>query len=388
MKSLSNSEAEKSFLFTLRWLSSAIVMFGHTYSIIFHPYVDARGVGSIGGFLEYVAQFRHGAVVIFFVMSGYLVGGGVLDAAERFDFKRFFINRFSRIYIVLAPAILLTVALDLTAYLLAPDNKIYTNADLTGTLGIGGSIFERYDFQRVAATLLSLESVIGEPMGSNRALWSLGIEWFFYFLFPIALFALARIRAFGSYSAIIAALLVAFALVLAGRRGLAVYWIVWTAGAFCSQIRLSGPISRYLPWIGGGVGLFFFLGHPAMHLKIDDLFIGLGVALLFVNPKVLNWRLHRSMDKALADFSYSLYVVHMPVLVFMVFLFFQMGVIGLEGLVLSWTGLSLFLAASAVEIAIAFSFGRVFERRTDDLKRSLAARLAPRRAAYEHIGLS
>jgi peptidoglycan/LPS O-acetylase OafA/YrhL len=358
-------------------------MFGHTYSIIFNPYVDTHWNSSIGGLLEHISQFRHGAVVIFFVMSGYLVGGGILNRTKDFDFKYFFINRFSRIYIVLVPALLLTVVLDLTAYIIAPDNKVYTTTELTGTLGLGQSVFDRYSLHSILTTLLSLESIIGEPMGSNRALWSLGIEWFFYFLFPAALFLFARVKRFGPNSAVIAALAVGFVLVLAGKRGLAIYWIVWTAGAFCSQIRLTRSFALHLSWIGGGVGLVALLTHPATHLKIDDLLTGLGFALLITNPKVLSWRLNRAWDKILADFSYSLYVVHMPVLLFLVFLFYQMGWIGLGGLFLSWSGLGLFLAASGVEVAIAYLFGRTFERRTDDLKRSLAA--FPRRTVLEHI---
>ncbi len=226
MTPFSTSEPEKTLLLTLRWVSSAMVMFGHTYSIVFHRYVDSRWSASAGGAFEYLAHFRHGAVVIFFVMSGYLVGGGVLRNVDAFDFRRFFINRFSRIYIVLIPALLLTAGLDLTAYILAPESPIYTTSAPTGTLGIGASVFSNYDFHRILTTVLSLESIVGEPMGSNRALWSLGIEWFFYFLFPAAIFLLARIRPREPHIAFIATIVMTVALTLAGRRGLAGYWVI------------------------------------------------------------------------------------------------------------------------------------------------------------------
>ncbi len=126
-----------------------------------------------------------------------------------------------------------------------------------------------------------------------------------------------------------------------------------------------------------------FLTAPAVNFKGGDLIIGLGFALLFTNEAALNWKLNRSLDKTLANFSYSLYVIHMPVLVFMVFLFFQMGVTGLDGHFLSWTGLGLFLAASGVELSVAYLFGHCFERKTDDMKRMLARKMLPRRGVRE-----
>ena len=53
-------------------------------------------------------------VAIFFAVSGFLVGGGVWRSLRRsrFDAKVYFASRFARIYVVLLPALVLTLLLD------------------------------------------------------------------------------------------------------------------------------------------------------------------------------------------------------------------------------------------------------------------------------------
>ena len=53
-------------------------------------------------------------VLMFFAISGFLIGGGALEKtrAGDFSFSLYFINRFTRIYIVLLPALLLVWVMD------------------------------------------------------------------------------------------------------------------------------------------------------------------------------------------------------------------------------------------------------------------------------------
>ena len=56
----------------------------------------------------------HQAVIWFFVISGFLVGGSVVNdiRRDRFQFGRYAINRFSRLYVVLIPALLIGYCID------------------------------------------------------------------------------------------------------------------------------------------------------------------------------------------------------------------------------------------------------------------------------------
>ena len=113
---------ERGLLDMVRWISAGMVALGHGWVSLF-----AREVTLVSKALWAIADTRHEWVMIFFVLSGYLVGGSALLRADSFDFKRYAVARFSRIYIVLIPALLLTVALDGAAFLIAPHSPIYTN---------------------------------------------------------------------------------------------------------------------------------------------------------------------------------------------------------------------------------------------------------------------
>ena len=58
--------------------------------------------------------FAHGAVVVFFVLSGFLVGGAVIERARagKAYLRTYLIDRTSRIYVVLLPTLALCAILD------------------------------------------------------------------------------------------------------------------------------------------------------------------------------------------------------------------------------------------------------------------------------------
>ena len=56
----------------------------------------------------------HQAVVVFFVLSGYLVGGSVLTAYQsgRWSWAAYALRRLTRLWVVLLPALIITLAVD------------------------------------------------------------------------------------------------------------------------------------------------------------------------------------------------------------------------------------------------------------------------------------
>src|SRR5690349_4486256 len=102
------------FLDFARWISATIVLLVH---------VNNRVTVRLGGTIDgatlpqvvwgFVCGFGHHAVVVFFVLSGFLIGSKVVrDIGEdRFDTRRYLIARVSRIHLVLIPALFLTLTL-------------------------------------------------------------------------------------------------------------------------------------------------------------------------------------------------------------------------------------------------------------------------------------
>jgi peptidoglycan/LPS O-acetylase OafA/YrhL len=141
-----------------------------------------------------------------------------------------------------------------------------------------------------------------------------------------------------------------------------------------------GPTSRYIPAFALAIGLAAFLGSYEIPRRVADLLIGLGFAVFLTSPHALALSLGRSLDRKLADFSYSLYVTHEPVLLFAVLIFVELGIMSLDGFLLSWTGLACFLATFAATLAVGYGFGRIFESRTGQLRKFLMS-LLPQKPA-------
>jgi peptidoglycan/LPS O-acetylase OafA/YrhL len=112
--------------------------------------------------------------MVFFVLSGYVIAY-ITEEKER-DLPRYALSRFCRIYSVVAPAILLTVVLDLWGRSINPaPYSIYqyfeTNAGIYQVLS---SLF-----------FLGESWCCGYPLFSNGAFWSLNNEVWYYIAFAI-----------------------------------------------------------------------------------------------------------------------------------------------------------------------------------------------------------
>ncbi|MGA7385420.1 MAG: acyltransferase [Methylocella sp.] len=121
------------------------------------------------------------AVVIFFVPSGFLIGGGLADSMQRgsFDLGRYLIARFVRIYIVYIPALVITETVFLFGSILLSDPGAGHNRQLFSQ--------QQMDFGGVSQAichLAGLQGVSCPAWEQNPPLWSLGYEWALYLFAP------------------------------------------------------------------------------------------------------------------------------------------------------------------------------------------------------------
>jgi peptidoglycan/LPS O-acetylase OafA/YrhL len=186
-------------------------------------------------------------------------------------------------------------------------------------------------------------SFVVQPFGTNGPLWSLAFEFWFYMLYPAVLWLTTR---FGPASLLVVPALSAIISigVLPGDQpapggGLErtpggwwiaetfVYWIVWTTGAAIAEVYVGRFRVRAF-WFVGSIALVVIaraLTPPASPTWIggwmlNDLLwsaifaIVLAFALV-ARPIRLSQRLHGIACRA-GDISYSLYLVHIPVIAF------------------------------------------------------------------------
>ena len=134
--------------------------------VIFHAFPELKGGGFIG-------------VDVFFVISGFLITGIIVNDLERgrFSFKGFYARRIKRIY----PALLVVLLVCFISgwYLLLPDEFESLGKHIAGGAGFVANLVlwgesGYFDLQTALKPLLHL--------------WSLGVEEQFYFLWPLILY--------------------------------------------------------------------------------------------------------------------------------------------------------------------------------------------------------
>ena len=96
------TKASSDYINSLRAISSQVVLIGHIVAI--------AGIISSKSLLYELPSY---AVLIFFLLSGFVISYSVSQKNMDYGFKNYFIDRFSRIYIALVPALFLTIIIAL-----------------------------------------------------------------------------------------------------------------------------------------------------------------------------------------------------------------------------------------------------------------------------------
>lgn len=306
-----------------RWVGALLVLAVHGTNMFVSlaDIMSARHSAPVYAWWFVVSfELGHQAVVGFFVISGYLVGGAVITHLRRqHDFLReYFIHRFARIYVVLIPALLLTALLDSSGRILFPSSGVYDWA-----------IFKGHSAPRIfLGNLLNLQEILTSFFGTNGPLWSLACEFWYYITFPLLLLPMMRNYSFWQR-------LAGFALgvVLCGAFVTLSYWfrfgyILWGMGAFAILPRRPLITSRWLALALYSLTVIpirllvrgpLLAAHPLLQDAADivtaALFVNVLVSLRF-GPEE-GWAIFRSkLHKKFADFSFSLYSTHLPILIF------------------------------------------------------------------------
>jgi peptidoglycan/LPS O-acetylase OafA/YrhL len=366
---------------TVRWILAGLVALGHAIGLVVAPHADASTANAV---LRYFNGLSGGCVIVFFVLSGYLVGGGVLLRRDRFSWRDYTVARFSRIYVVMIPAILLVITLDHLADALAPDSPVYHAVWAPGALG-QRSVMSSYSPLDWTGTFLGLASIIGKPLGSGGPLWSLGNEWLFYFLFPAVVVPMRRVPGWLATGAACAALMVA--LVILHRTPTAAFFLIWMMGGAARVAVQKHAVPRWMAIAGAALAVCAFLVSGAIHHRLLDVTLGFGFATFLARYDGNERGLSRKLDSRLAGASYSLYVCHLTVMAFITMLFHRAGLIPQSGWVAFDVGdvayIAMLLCAMLVPaLAVAWLFARLFEDRTELLRNALSRHLPMRLSPF------
>jgi peptidoglycan/LPS O-acetylase OafA/YrhL len=356
---------------------AAAAVFGmHARAMFFADRPAQLHLGVLGKAAFYLTGLGHQAVVIFFVLSGFLVGGSALrsHAEGRWSWTGYAIPRVARLYVVLVPALLLTAAWDNAGLALFNTAAHPYASDLRGAAISKVSLNSGLTLRAFLGNHAFLQNVRVPCFGTDFPLWSLACEGWFYVLFPLVLAAVLPGRASGR--------------VLAAAGALVVGWffpfwpgfLIWCFGAAVAAITHR---------TGRGAATVFQLSASAIvfgasvHVTRADLsarsdiFLGVAFALFL-------WALLGLKDrqaarpgiagvaaKRLADMSYTLYCVHSPVLAFA-----QAALVGDVRWQFRLGPAVVASLVAALVFVYAFAVAHVTEARTPALRAWLTRKLA------------
>lgn len=316
----------------LRGLAAVGVLIGHIRGLFFVDYESLRRPPAWLKAVYVATGFGHQAVIVFFVLSGFFIGTSVasMSAAGSWSWRRFALRRFTRLYVVLIPALLLTTVWDVAGISLFGTDGIYGGKihgphialpDVTQTLT--PAVF--------VGNVAFLQDLFVRGYGSNGPLWSLSYEFWAYVTFPL----LYRAGAPRTPRALRVAFLALAGVILVGfGGGMRFYFAIWSLGALLAILWRLRPQPFAQPVATGAVGAAFVAALLVGRLRLlhstalEDAVLGVATSLFVLmllargehaarRRPVRSATRYATYGDVVAGFSYTLYVAHYPVLTFL-----------------------------------------------------------------------
>lgn len=373
------SESASVHMDAIRGLAALLVLISHWRNLLFQDFVNLTHTNPVLKAAYFVTSLGHPAVMIFFVLSGYLVGGSALRQIKgcRWSWKAYLFARGTRLYTVLIPALLLGWMWDAAGLHLFGTDGIYG--------GKGGQIVLRFPTSSrlspniLIGNYLFVQNILVPPFGSNGPLWSLTNEFWYYIAFPFLALALqSRVSILGR---IASASVVALIFVFTGIS-ISLYFTIWLIGILVGALPAPARLNHAgrLMIVAGSLvavlaALIISKRYPGVSVDflgtqfLADFVLGCAVAILLY--VTLHWahkplpHVYIRLSRAVAKSSYTLYLVHLPLLVFITAAIIHER----------WEPSLMHLLTGLFILVIIYSYAQAvyfcFEARTDFLRKAI-----------------
>lgn len=299
------TENQSLFIHLVRGLSALAVMMGHSLDLL-------SGPPALSWY-----RLQSVAVVVFFVLSGFLICMNATKPGNTLG--NYLIDRFARIFVAFVPALLLTLALDWMTGRIS--DRLSISAFLANMLMLQGIPFDR---------LVSWGPFF-QPFGSNSPLWTVAVEWWLYVAFGLVIFS-TRIRGLLiPLMAVLAIPAIGTVALYSLRENLSTTWII-AAMVAVPLLHLNAMHARQFAWAALALSLAALVYRTAQ-LSLGAKFLPYDVQLMLaISFSVLSAIAAlksvtrpifpaKAAIKWLGDISYSLYLIHYPIMLAMVVYF-------------------------------------------------------------------
>lgn len=330
------------------------IRFFAALGVVIYHYPEANSLPTFSWFpkyFSYITRYGYIGVSVFFVLSGFILAYNYLDSLNKksIDYQRFWLNRFARVYPLYFFALFLSAPIFI--------NKVVQNLNSTS------SLFEAIFTATSALTLLQAWT----PWTAckwNCPGWSLSAEAFFYLVFPFISIYVSRL----SYRKLISWVVVSWiASLIAPSLYLLVnpqhaYYEVNTPLLFWQTFVFFTPLFHLPQFLIGVLAAAIFLKKydtssrtkvPSFARFLPGLFELLLIIILLKNIDIPNVWLNNGLIAPLfalliftlgqgqgiiakflslpifiilGNASYAMYILHIPVLVWMHFISKVIGI--------------------------------------------------------------
>lgn len=300
----------------IRGLSALAVCASHLRNGVLVDYGEVLEPNVAISVFYYLTGLGHQSVIVFFVLSGFFVGGSVLQRKEQFIWSSYMTARLTRLWVVLIPSLFFTLGIDVII-------EQMSSEILTGTFAEIWNSGPKKDFDSSIKTFLGnvvfLQTVIVPVYGTNQPLWSLAYEFWYYILFPLILISLGVIKTRKKLDRSLAVIFLAGASLLLPPE-LTLCGTIWLLGVI--SWRIPSQNKRKTVQLILAVGIFslaLFISKKGLYsVFVSDLLVGLAFAvLIYLLKNVNNVKSIKLKNTAffLSDISYTLYLFHFPLVI-------------------------------------------------------------------------
>jgi len=332
--------------------------------------LDEPGIGYMA--LAFFTGFAHQAVIVFFLISGWLVGGSLLNKmGQPRALRSYAIDRATRLWTVLVPTMLIMIGIGLVTGVVAP-----------APAGLGNP--GEFSARTLVGNLLGLQTIAVERFGGNYPLWSLANETWYYIQFPLLLLIFTGRGLFQQAAgAALLALTVAFL-----PDAMSLYFGIWLLGALFSRIRIDSSVGMRLLLLAVAMAVSVYYRIKGFNDDIvpesfvQDLLCSLPIVLLLaaMHAPVGHSAILRCIGKfakCLSEFSFTLYVLHVPTIQLLEHI--GRARFGRDKLdPTSVSDFAIYVAMLAILVAASYLSYLLFERNTYRVRRVFKRWLLPR----------
>lgn len=310
MKSLNYNrltESQSISLDTLRGLAAVIVVICHCSQLFINQHLPE--------YYRFFAVLAQSCVMLFFVLSGFLITKSITGNIARngaLDLKDYAVKRFARIYPPLVFSFIIVAVLTILShqFFISTDGSLSTANGWVNKYGFNVSLFNY-----IPSAIMSNGFVGAMSPASNAPLWSLSIEVWYY--------VIAGLILSGRKELIVVGLAVVY-IGISTNPPFFYYSIVWVLGAtLCLMhdgvIKVSRLVTSLTLLFSVIYAIYrlFVIYNSFTNSNLTLLNVAFGLLMAVVLQKtVIERDLRISILSSMASFSYTLYIIHFPILLF------------------------------------------------------------------------